>query len=153
MGTITSIVSSLPNDGKTIAICGGCFDILHIGHIKFLAAAKKTADILIVLLESDERVKKLKGDQRPLFAQHERAEVLSQLTSVDIVMTLPMMKSDEEYANLIRQIHPTTIVITEGDKYIEKKTAHANSIGATIAVIPHIETFSSSKLAQMLGIE
>lgn len=150
---LSPIVTSLRGDGKTITVCGGCFDILHIGHLKFLSSAKKTGDILMVLLESDQRVKKLKGDQRPIFAQHERAEVLSQLLSVDFVVTLPMMNSDTEYGSLLNQIEPAVIAVTQGDKYIEKKSAHATTIGATIHVVPHVDTFSSSKLAQMLGID
>lgn len=102
--------------GKSIVLVGGCFDVLHPGHIVFLEKAKKAGDYLIVLLESDQKVKLLKGANRPVHSQKERAKVLSALSFVDSVVMLPFMKSDREYDELIAKIKPDIIAATRGDK-------------------------------------
>jgi D-beta-D-heptose 7-phosphate kinase/D-beta-D-heptose 1-phosphate adenosyltransferase len=96
-------VLSRGNKGR-IVLTGGCFDILHIGHVRFFPEAKKMGDYLVVLLESDKNVKKLKGENRPVFIQKERAEMLSALGSVDLVVLLPMTRTDRDYLNL--KCHP-----------------------------------------------
>ena len=131
---------------------GGCFDVVHLGHIKFLQEAKRYANVLVVLLESDEKVRKLKGKNRPLVKAEERAKVLSSLVPVDYVVILPMTKSDSDYEKLVLQIHPSVIAVTEHDLLIVKKRSHATLVGAKLVIIPHINTHSTSSLAQMLGI-
>jgi rfaE bifunctional protein nucleotidyltransferase chain/domain len=136
-----------------IVLTGGCFDILHIGHVRFLSEARGIGDYLIVLLESDQKVKKLKGKNRPVSIQSERAEMLSALGSIDLIVLLPMMESDNDYFNLITKIKPDVIAVTENDPYIEKKRQQAKEIGAELKIISFKETFSTSKLAKILGIE
>lgn len=92
-----------------IVLTGGCFDILHIGHVRFLSEAKRMGDYLVVLLESDRKVKKLKGKNRPVFIQKERAEMLAALGSVDLIVLLPMMGNDSDYMNLLMKIKPDII--------------------------------------------
>ena len=157
---MTRIVNSqelekfLPGEGKgRIVLVGGCFDILHIGHVRFLSEAKGIGDYLIVLLESDKKARKLKGRNRPVFIQSERAEMLSALRSVDLVVLLPMMEDDDHYANLVKKIKPDVIVVTENDPNIEKKRRQAEEAGAELKIIPFTKTFSSSKLVKILGIE
>jgi len=104
-----------------IVLTGGCFDILHIGHVRFLSEAKEMGDYLVVLLESDKNVKKLKGESRPVFIQKERAEMLSALGSVDLIVLLPMIENDSDYLNLVTKIKPDVIAVTENDPHIEKK--------------------------------
>ena len=149
---LNQLYAFLAKKHKSIVLVGGCFDIIHIGHIKFLQEAKKHADVLVVLLESDEKVQKLKGKNRPLFKVEERAEVLSSLKPIDYVVILPMTKSDSDYEKLILQIHPSVIAVTEHDPLIVKKRSHAIRVGAKLVIIPHINTHSTSSLAQMLGI-
>jgi rfaE bifunctional protein nucleotidyltransferase chain/domain len=136
-----------------IALVGGCFDILHFGHIKFLEKVKESNNFLTVLLESDLRVKKLKGNSRPIFSQEERAYALSSLKYVDLVVLLPDTMTDESYASVIKTIKPTIIGVTENDTNLDKKEKHAQKIGASIKVISHIETYSTSTLAKTIGIE
>jgi len=138
---------------QSIILLGGCFDILHIGHIKFLQEAKRLGDSLLVLLENDEKVKKLKGVNRPYFPQKDRAEVLAALSFIDYVILLPLFENDESYDQLIRKIHPDIIAVTSNDPILTKKKKQAEMIGGKIAVIPHIKTFSSSQLAKLLGID
>lgn len=136
-----------------IVLVGGCFDLIHYGHIKFLEEAKSHGDYLIVALESDENVRKMKGDARPIHSQKQRKEMLEALSFVDEVIALPPMNSDEEYADLTTRIKPHVIAVTEGDPILEKKTHHAETVGARLVVIPKIHTPSTSQLAKLLGLE
>ncbi len=136
-----------------IVLTGGCFDILHVGHVRFLSEAKKMGDYLVVLVESDKKVKRLKGENRPLFIQKERAEMLSALGSVDLIVLLPMMESDIDYLNLVKKIKPDVIAATEHDPQIEKKRRQAKEVGGELKIVPFTKTFSTSKLAKILEVE
>jgi rfaE bifunctional protein nucleotidyltransferase chain/domain len=142
----------LTKEGKgSIVLTGGCFDFLHIGHVRFLYKAKKMGDYLIVLLESDKNVKKLKGRNRPFFIQKERAEMLSALRSVDLIVLLPTIENDSDYLNLVMQIKPDIIAVTANDPVIEKKRSQAKQIGGKLKVISFTKTYSTSKLAKILS--
>ena len=143
---------SRKNKGR-IVLTGGCFDILHVGHVRFLSEAKKLGDTLVVLLESDENVKKLKGKNRPVFIQKERAEMLSALRSVDFIVLLPMMESDGDYSDLVMRIKPDIIVLTERDPLFEKKKEQAKKVGGELKVVSLTETYSTSKLGGILGLD
>ena len=84
----------------------GCFDILHVGHVRYLAEAKKQGDILVVGLNSDSSVRDLKGPERPLQSEDERAEILSQLKSVDYVVLF----SEPTPKTLIESVEPDVLV-------------------------------------------
>jgi rfaE bifunctional protein nucleotidyltransferase chain/domain len=143
-----------PRENKErIILTGGCFDILHIGHVRFLSEAKKLGDYLVVLLESNKKVKKLKGENRPIFIQKERAEMLSALRSVDLVVLLPTMENDSDYLNVIMRIKPDIIAVTENDPLLEKKRGQAKKIGGKLKVIPLTKTLSTSALIQILGVD
>jgi len=145
---------SLPKKrGNRIVLVGGCFDILHIGHVRFLSEAKRMGDYLVVLLESDQRVRALKGEKRPVFIQKERAEMLSALKSVDLVVLLPMLETDRDYLNLIKRIKPDVIAVTENDPLIEKKRWQAKEAGGELRKVSLTKTFSTSKLARLLGVD
>lgn len=146
-------IASIKKARQSIVLVGGCFDILHIGHIKFLKEAKKNADFLFVLLESDETVNKLKGVNRPYFTQIDRAEVLSAIEFVDYVLLIPPIKEDTDYNKLISQINPDIIAVTENDPILEKKINQAKMVDGNIKIIPYLTTFSSSNLAKLLGVE
>jgi FAD synthetase len=144
----------LPRGNKgRIVLTGGCFDILHVGHVRFLSEAKKMGDCLVVLLENDKNVKKLKGKNRPVFIQKERAEMLSALENVDLIVLLPTMENDSDYLNLVMEIKPDIIAVTENDPHIEKKKAQAKQIGGELKVVPSIKTLSTSKLAKIVGVD
>jgi FAD synthetase len=140
-------------DRGRIVLAGGCFDILHIGHVRFLSEAKGMGDTLIVLLESDRKVKRLKGRNRPIFIQKERAEMLSALRCVDLVVLLPSIEKDRDYLNLVMKIKPNLIAVTEEDAQIEKKKSQAKKVGAELEVVSLIKRYSTSKLAKILGVE
>jgi rfaE bifunctional protein nucleotidyltransferase chain/domain len=150
---IVNLTKKLRLKKLSIVLVGGCFDILHIGHIKFLKKAKKMGDRLLVLLESDEKVRKLKGKNRPFFSQKERAEMLSSLQFIDFVLLLPTMKDDQAYEDLIRKIKPAIIAVTSGDLFLEKKKAQARIVKGKLEIITYLRTPSTSKLANLLGID
>lgn len=134
-------------------LVGGCFDFIHFGHISFLKQAKAFGDHLVVALESDENVRLSKGETRPIHSQLERQEMLRALSFVDEVIPLPIMKTDQEYFDLVNQVKPTVIAITQGDPIKNKKLEHAQRVGAELIEIPKIHTPSTSQLAKLLGIE
>lgn len=138
---------------KKKVLVGGCFDILHFGHIKFLKMAKRKGDILIVALESDTTTKRLKGNGRPIHSQEERKEILESLKFVDKVIALPVMNSDADYFKLVKKVKPDYIAITEGDSAKQKKKIHATSVGAQVFEIKKVRDLSSTKLAKLIGLE
>ena len=137
---------------RKIVLTGGCFDILHIGHVRFLSEAKGMGGYLVVLLESDETVERLKGENRPVFVQRERAEMLAALGKVDLVVLLPMMENDKDYSKLVTRIKPDIIAVSEDDPHIDKKKRQAKEVGGELKIISLTKTFSTSKLAKMLGV-
>lgn len=83
---IVSIVKELQNNGKTVVTTNGCYDILHVGHVRYLQKSKEYADYLVVMLNSDSSVKKNKGENRPVNTELDRAEILCALSCVDYVV-------------------------------------------------------------------
>ena len=151
---LEELEKSLPGEGKgRIVLTGGCFDILHLGHVRYLSEAKQMGDYLVVLLESDVKVKELKGGNRPIFIQAERAEMLSALGCVDLVVLLPAMEDDSDYLSLMRTIKPDIIAVTKNDPHIEKRKDQAKQIGGELRVIPVAGTLSTSQLARALGVD
>lgn len=121
LGKLSKLIRNFKKQNQSIVLAGGCFDVLHPGHIIFLQKAKKAGDILIVLLESDERIKMLKGILRPVHNQKERALILSALQAVDFIILLPSL-NDKKYDEILLKIKPDTIALTRGidDKYHKK---------------------------------
>ena len=105
----------LENKGKRIVFTNGCFDILHRGHVTYLAEAKKLGDLLVIGLNSDESVKRLKGPQRPINNENDRLYVLSQLKSVDFVEIF----NEDTPLNLILKVLPN-ILVKGGDRKIDQ---------------------------------
>lgn len=138
---------------KKTVLVGGCFDLLHFGHISFLKQAKALGDYLVIALESDENVRRMKGDTRPIHTQKQREEMLGSLSFVDEVIPLPPMHNDTDYSALVRKIKPSVIAITEGDSAKIKKMEQASEVGARLIEIPKIHTPSTSQLAKLLGLE
>jgi FAD synthetase len=136
-----------PNDAR-IVLVGGCFDILHFGHIQFLQKAKEHGDYLIVALEPDERILSDKK-RNPLHTQAERAYNLLALRFVDNVILLPLLGGFDDYNNLVQSIKPHVIAITHDDPQIHNKTKQAAQANAQcIVVTERIEPFSSSLIYQ-----
>ena len=95
-------VTAWKQAGAAITLANGCFDLLHVGHVRYLRAAKQLGGRLIVAINSDESVRALKGEGRPLMPAEERAEILSALTDVDAVVIFP----ERDVRALIREVRP-----------------------------------------------
>jgi len=141
------------NKNKNVVLVGGCFDLLHYGHISFLKNAKKLGDHLIVLLESDENVKRLKGEGRPFHTQAQRKEMLEMLSVVDEVIPLPPISGNDKYLRIVNEIHPSIIAMTDGERILKHRIKQAKLVGAEPVIIPKIHTPSTSQLAKLLNLE
>lgn len=129
--------------GKRIVFTNGCFDLLHKGHVHTLAAARDHGDYMIVGLNSDASVRRLKGEERPINGQADRALVLASLLYVDAVV---IFDEDTPY-NLIKLVVPD-VLVKGGDYKIE------NVVGADIAketvIIPYIDNYSTTGMIERL---
>lgn len=147
------ISEQLRNEGKTVVVAGGCFDILHLGHIHFIEHAKKEGDVLFLLLESDEAIKKQKGANRPINSQQTRSHILAALSHVDFVVLLPMLENNE-YDDIISRLKPNVIATTQHDEYRFHKERQAKLVGAKVLdVIPRLVDQSTSRIAKLLARE
>ena len=143
------VSKELKNQNKTIVVTGGFFDILHTGHIKFLRNAKKEGDYLFVLLEDDNKARQIKGTNRPINSQKDRAKILSSLQNVDYVILLKNMTSNVKYDKLIIQMAPNVIATTYGDPYIKHKRRQAKLVkGKVMCIIKRIYNHSTTQLTK-----
>ena len=127
-------------------LVGGCFDIFHYGHFAFLEQAKQMGDRLIIALESDNFIVQYKG-RTPVHTQEQRARILASLRIVDAVVLLPLLKSDEDYRQLVHSLKPQVIAVTEGDRKQHLKERHAQEVGGSVKVAsPLLPQFSSTKI-------
>ena len=95
-------VAEIRRTNRTIALANGCFDLLHVGHVRYLAAAAQEADVLIVAINDDRSVRQLKGEGRPILPAADRAELLTALRFVDYVVVFP----EPTVASLLQAIRP-----------------------------------------------
>jgi D-beta-D-heptose 7-phosphate kinase/D-beta-D-heptose 1-phosphate adenosyltransferase len=141
------IVNQWRNLGKTIAFTNGCFDILHEGHIASLSQAAQFADYLIVGLNSDDSVQRLKGKERPVNDQYARAVVLASLIMVDLVVVF----SEDTPLALIQAVLPDVLV--KGGDYTVEKIAGAKEVlahGGSVEIIPLVPGRSTSNIIDKL---
>jgi D-beta-D-heptose 7-phosphate kinase/D-beta-D-heptose 1-phosphate adenosyltransferase len=126
-----------------VVFTNGCFDILHIGHIRLLEEARRKGDRLIVGLNSDESVRRLKGPLRPIIAEGERARVLAALSAVDAVVVF----DESTPLQLIEAIHPDVLV--KGGDYTEDTVVGAREVrawGGRVELIPLAGDISTTRL-------
>ncbi len=159
MGKIVNIEEAakvsqkLRAEQKSIVLVGGCFDVLHIGHLEFLKGAKKLGDVLLVLLESDETIQKLKGSKRPINTQEDRAKMLEALEMVDFIVPLPPF-SNKDYDSLTNSIKPAIIATTKGDTARHHKERQAREIGAEVVdVVEPVSNKSTTRVIKLLSEE
>lgn len=135
------------NNDKKIVLVGGCFDILHEGHIEFLKKSKNLGDTLIVLLESDENVRVLKGENRPKNNFATRQKNLIKTGFVDIVIPHSTEISENDYRKIVNSISPDIIAITRGDPLSDKKQRQAKGVGGRLVeVIERNPKYSTTSL-------
>ncbi len=139
---IGDVVSRLKKEGKRIVFTNGCFDILHVGHIRYLGETKKLGDVLVLGLNSDRSVSRIKPG-RPVVPEKQRAEVLSALSMVDYVV---LFQEDTPY-ELIKEIQPDVLV--KGADW-KKEDIVGNDIAKDVHTIPFIEGVSTSEIIRKI---
>jgi rfaE bifunctional protein nucleotidyltransferase chain/domain len=140
-------IASLKKQGKKIVFTNGCFDILHKGHITYLQKARSLGDILVVGLNDDGSVKKLKGPSRPVMPLESRMAVLDSLKSVDIVVPF----SEERPMDLIKAVAPD-IHVKGGDYKAETLPEYdtVRSLGGVVKIIPFVDGYSVSSIIERI---
>ncbi|MBI4973975.1 adenylyltransferase/cytidyltransferase family protein [Candidatus Roizmanbacteria bacterium] len=133
-------------EGKKTVLIGGCFDILHYGHLRFLSQAKECGEVLAVALEPDEFIRKIKN-KKPIHTQEQRAEILAHLDLVDVIILLPLF-TEKDYYDMVQVVHPQVIALTKGDPHLAEKSVQAKKVGAEIVQIDFMKGYSSSYIQQ-----
>ena len=145
---LKGIADKLRQEGKTIVFTNGCFDILHIGHLRYLQEAKSLGDCLVVGLNTDDSVRRLKGPGRPFVPEFERAEMLAGFECVDYVSLF----SEPTAINLIRELKPGIYVkggdYTSLDQIPEAETVQ--TCGGKIVILPKVEGRSTTGLVSQI---
>ena len=147
---IKALVDIIHNSGKTVVCTNGCFDILHVGHVKYLEATKAFADFSIVLLNSDKSVKSIKGPTRPINNENDRAELLSALKCVDYVVLF----DENSPRNLLDEIKPD--VYTKGADYTMETLPEADIMrknGTRVEFIKFVEGKSTTNVIRKVSGE
>ena len=139
---LKNIISSLKSKGKKVVFTNGCFEIIHIGHTRYLTEAKNLGDILVIGLNSDNSVSKIKPG-RPLIPERQRAEVLSALHMIDYIT---LFDEDTPY-ELIKEIQPDILV--KGADW-GKKDIVGSDIVRDVRTIPFVEGVSTSEIIKKI---
>jgi D-glycero-beta-D-manno-heptose 1-phosphate adenylyltransferase len=146
---LSSVTKKLRADGRRVVATNGCFDLLHVGHVRYLQAARALGDFLVVGVNGDESTSELKGPGRPLNKERDRAEVVAALACVDLVSIFPQVRATE----FLHAAQPS-IYVKGGDYSPEtlnaEEAAALNEIGAEIRVIPFEQGYSTTQLLEKL---
>ena len=129
--------------GERITLANGCFDLLHVGHVRYLQAAKELGGKLVVAVNSDSSVRTLKGESRPIMPEHERAEILAALASVDAVVIF----SEPDVRALIREIQPD--IQAKGTDYTTDSVPERDvvtSYGGRVAIVGDSKDHSATEI-------
>lgn len=147
VGSLKKKLGVLRRAGKKIAFTNGCFDILHFGHVSYLASAKKSGRILVVGLNSDDSVRRLKGPGRPVNNELDRAGVLAALAAVDFVV---IFSEDTPY-RLICDVKPDILI--KGADWKGKEIAGADVVkknGGKVELIKYLDGLSTSNIVKKI---
>ncbi len=142
-GSLSKILAKLKDKGKSIVFTNGCFDILHIGHVEYLKRAKGLGDILVVGLNSDGSVRRIKGMGRPVNNQKDRAKILAALYSVDYITVF----NEATPEKLIRRIKPDVLV--KGSDWKAGDIVGAKTVksrGGRVVRVPFVKGYSTTSV-------
>ena len=145
--TAVARVAAARRAGKRVVFTNGCFDLMHVGHVRYLAAARDAGDLLVVAINDDASVRRLKGPERPLVSEDARAEVLAALAAVDLVT----MFGEDTPAEIIAALLPDVLVKGADwapDQVVGRETVEAH--GGRVALIPVVAGFSPTALVERL---
>jgi len=144
---LKGILSRLKKEGKKIVFTNGCFDILHAGHVEYLREAKALGDILLVAINTDRSVKRVKGEGRPVTNETDRAKILAALETVDFVTFF-----DEESPGLIVEELSPDIIVKGGD-WKENEIIggdHVKRSGGRVLTVPFRKGYSTSAIIEKI---
>lgn len=147
LNSLLRILSRLRREGKKIGFTNGVFDILHPGHIDYLQKAKKQVDVLILGINSDRSVKKIKGKSRPINTQRDRAKVLAGLEAVDYIVIF----NEETPYQLISSIKPDYLF--KGSDWKREEIVGreiVESLGGKVVTIPYLKGYSTTGLLRKI---
>ena len=142
-GQLAELVAAWRKAGQKIILTNGCFDVLHVGHVRYLHGAKELADRLIVAVNADATVRTLKGEGRPRTPETERAEILAALADVDAVVIF----SEPDVRPLIREIKPD--IHAKGTDYTEQSVPERDEVlayGGRVAIVGDPKDHSSTEM-------
>ncbi len=142
---LVQLVSDLHKEGKTVVATNGCFDILHVGHIRYLQKTKSFADVLIVLLNSDKSVKNIKGQDRPINPENDRAELLCALSFVDYVAIF----DESSPQDILDEIKPD--VYTKGADYNMETLPEADIIKKNNTKVEFIDFVEGKSTTEIIN--
>lgn len=140
---LVKILSKFKKEKKRVVFTNGCFDILHAGHTAYLEEAKKKGDFLVVAVNSDNSVKRIKGSARPIVNENDRLKIIASLESVDFVTIF----SEDTPAEIIKELCPDIIV--KGSDWKENEIVGADFIkknGGSVITIPFLKGYSTTSL-------
>jgi D-beta-D-heptose 7-phosphate kinase/D-beta-D-heptose 1-phosphate adenosyltransferase len=140
-------ISTLRESGRTIVFTNGCFDILHVGHVRYLAAARSEGDVLVVGLNSDESTRSIKQENRPIVSQDQRAEVLAGLECVDYITVF----NEPDPLKLIQALKPDVLV--KGADWKEEDIIGADVVkegGGKVVRVDVVPDISTSRIIQRI---
>lgn len=145
-----AIAKDMSERGRKLVFTNGCFDLLHVGHARYLAAARALGDALLVAVNGDESVRALKGDGRPLNQEADRAEVIAALASVDYVVIFPEVRATA----VLEKVRPA-IYVKGGDYTAESLDADERGalerMGTEIRIVPFEAGHSTSRLLEKMN--
>ena len=144
---LSEVVDRWRSEEKVIVFTNGCFDIIHRGHVEYLAKAKKIGDILVLGLNSDQSVRKLKGEGRPFVSENDRAYILSHLIPVDAVSIF----DEDTPLSLIELVKPD-VLVKGGDYSLDAIVGkdEVEQYGGTVVAIPLVEGRSTTGLIERI---
>ena len=145
---LIAIVATERQAGKRIVLANGCFDVLHVGHVRYLEAARALGDLLIVGINSDEQAQRLKGAGRPFLSQDQRAEIISSIAAVDLVTIFSEPTVEQLLLALKPDIHAKGTDYTE-DSVPERDVVR--SFGGRVAIVGDPKDHSSTEMIEKVG--
>jgi D-beta-D-heptose 7-phosphate kinase/D-beta-D-heptose 1-phosphate adenosyltransferase len=140
---------TLRDSGKKLVVTNGCFDLLHVGHVRYLQAARTLGDALAVGVNGDQSVRALKGNNRPVNNARDRAEVVAALECVDFVTIFPEVRATRMLETVGPAVYAKGGDYTTATLHAEERAA-LEKIGADIRIIPFEKGYSTSKLLEKL---
>jgi D-beta-D-heptose 7-phosphate kinase/D-beta-D-heptose 1-phosphate adenosyltransferase len=139
---VARVVEHLKGLGQRISLTSGSFDLIHLGHVKYLEKAKEQADMLFVGVDSDAKIRHRKGPDRPMVPEHERVQLLAFQRPVDFVY---LKQEDDPQWGLIRAVSPDVLVLTEDHSYSEQDLDELRKIVGRIEVIERQASVTTSE--------